>query len=167
MKHNIRITFLIILALGLSIYSFTTSYSALTIKDDGIAVVKEEVNKVDIELKEKITSSEVIAFLGEPILVDNQISFSIGLDTVNSFGQIYFDINNSGDFDNIYNGIEVIGLDDYKDFINIEVIGINEGDKIEKGSMVRNLSLKITYSVDMEDVINLNDIIVKFIFEKV
>ena len=167
MKHNIRITFLIILALGLSIYSFTTSYSALTIKDDGIAVVKEEVNKVDIELKEKITSSEVIAFLGEPILVDNQIIFSIGLDTVNSFGQIYFDINNSGDFDNIYNGIKVIGLDDYKDFINIEVIGINEGDKIEKGSMVRNLSLKITYSVDMEDVINLNDIIVKFIFEKV
>ena len=162
MKKNIKITIIAVIALITAIYSITASYSMLTRKDDGVAVAKEEMNKIEVEVKDSITSSETIEFIGDPAIEDNDLIFSIDLDTLGSYGLIYFDIYNNGDFDCIYDGFEVEGLDKYKDYVNITINDIKKGDKIEKGASLRNLSLKVSYVNPSESIINLNVVRVKF-----
>lgn len=166
MKH-IKITILILVAFVLAIYSITSSYSALIGGEDGIALVKEESYQVDLILNNNITSSEIISFSGEPEIVDNEINFSIGLDEVGSFGQIYFDIDNKGDYDAILRDIEIQGLNEYQDYVDISLLGIEKGEVIENGTLVKNVSIKITYNNDYGNSINLDNIGVKFNIEKV
>jgi hypothetical protein len=166
MKNNIRVVFLIILAFSIAIYSLYTSYSVLT-SDNGVAVVKEDNYKVDLVLNDNVTSSDIIAFDGSPTLEDNNFNFTIGLDTVGSFGQIFFDVENTGDYDAIVKNIEVDGLGEYADYVNVSLVGIQEGQVIESGSLAKNVSIKISYENDYGSVINLNDIDVKVNIEKV
>ena len=166
MKNNIRVVFLIILAFSIAIYSLYTSYSVLT-SDNGVAVVKEDNYKVDLVLNDNVTSSDIIAFDGSPTLEDNNFNFTIGLDTVGSFGQIFFDVENTGDYDAIVKNIEVDGLGEYADYVNVSLVGIQEGQVIESGSLAKNVSIKISYENDYGSVINLNNIDVKIKFEKV
>ncbi|MBR6133136.1 MAG: hypothetical protein IKQ29_00300 [Bacilli bacterium] len=166
MKNNIRVIFLIVLAFSIAIYSLYTSYSVLT-SDNGVALVKEDNYKVDLVLNDNVTSSDVIAFEGSPTLEDNNFNFTIGLDTVGSFGQIFFDVENTGDYDAIVKNIEVDGLGEYADYVNVSLVGIQEGQVIESGSLAKNVSIKISYDNDYGSVINLNDIDVKVNIEKV
>ena len=166
MKNNIRVLFLIILAFSIAIYSLYTSYSILT-NDNGVALVKEDNYKVDLVLNDNVTSSDVIAFEGSPTLEENNFNFTIGLDEVGSFGQIFFDVENTGDYDAVVKNIEVDGLGEYADYVNVSLIGIQEGQVIESGSLAKNVSIKISYDNDYGSVINLNDIDVKVNIEKV
>ena len=166
MKHNIRFIFLSILAFSISMYSLVSSYSALT-TEDGVAIVKEDCYKVNLVLNDNITSKNVISFDGVPTLEDNKFNFTIGLDEVGSFGQIFFDVNNTGDYDAVIKSIEVEGLNEYKDYVNISLVGIEEGQVIDAGSLTKNASIKVSYENAFGSSINLNNIDVKINFEKV
>ena len=165
MKH-FRITFYIILAFSLAIYSLYSSYSIL-IDNDGVALVKEDCYKVDLVLNDNVTSSDIIAFDGSPTLEDNSFNFTIGLDEVGSFGQIFFDVENNGDYDAIVKNIEVDGLNEYEGYVNVSLVGIEEGQVIDAGTLTKNASIKISYDNDCGSAINLNDIDVKVNIEKV
>ncbi len=176
MKRMKNITTIMGMAVFISLFSLSLSFGALGTSNalKGTAIENEEVWSVNIENISTIAAgNENVNVAHEPVLNGNSINYSIVLSRENDYGQFKFNIVNDGDADAKVKKISIIGLDEYKQYIDVSLSNLSVGDIIEDESILKNVKVVTTYKNQLYDEnmipqeINLDGINIEIEFEKI
>lgn len=174
MSHAKKIRLFIILGIIVGIMSLGSSLMVLSVSysSSGTAEVENKVFLIELDkITNLYTDDETVKVLKNPKLKDNNFEYGVELQNVGSSTQFQFDIINKGDIAGKVSEIDIQGYNDYKDYIEIKVDGIEVGDIIEPGKVLKKINVYTSYKNPYYDengnlkVISLNQIQVKIGFE--
>lgn len=176
MKRMKNITTIMGMAVFISLFSLSLSFGALGTSNasKGTAIENKEVWSVNVENISTIAvGNENVNIIHEPVLNSNSINYSMVLCRENDYGQFKFNIVNDGDIDAKVKKINIIGLDECKQYIDVSLSNLSVGDIIESESILKNVKVVTTYKNQLYDEnmvpqeINLNDVNIEIEFEKI
>ena len=175
MKPMRKITTIILVAVVISIFSLFSCFGVLGLSNSlkGTSVLKEDIWSVDIENISTLAVDDVNnTILKQPVGKDYNIRYALKLNRVNNYGQFQFDIKNEGNVSAKVKSIEVDGIEEYGDYVDVSVVNLSEGDVIKAGTLVNNIKVVTMYKEQLYDenmlpqYINLDNINIKVEFEK-
>lgn len=174
MRQTKKSTLFSIIGIFIAMVSILTSVSAMStsMAGTGVAIENREVYDVKIDNVSEIYSDEDIEVIKNPSNEDNKINFGVKLNSIDSTTQVQFDIENKGNVNVKVKNVTISGIENYKDNVEVKVLGINVGDIID--AEVKNSGIKVITQyknpvIDengMISAVNLDDINVEIEFDK-
>lgn len=142
-------TVLLIIAFIVMVLSLTMSiYSLSNSENKGVASENiSEVNCSITDIRDFNNSMNTAIFLKEPVVVSNSLIYSVSLKEKGAHNQFYFTLVNNGDKELKVDKIHIDGIDDYKDYVVVDVVGIGEGDLLPPYS---EMNVKVTTDYENE-----------------
>lgn len=166
-KYQMLGVIIALLSLTLSVGTLTTTYAYT-----GVATVSKEI--YDVELKDVtdfFEDGEKISVLKNPIIIKDNILYGVSLGNVNEYTKFQFNIENSGNVNAKVKKINITGFEEYKDYVDIQIKGVNEG-QIIKGNSIEKIDVITKYNTQLLDddgmamPINLNEINISVVLDK-
>lgn len=176
MKHMRSITTIMGMAALISLFSLSLSFGALGTSNamKGTAIKNKEVWSINVKnVSTIVAGDDDVNVVHEPVINGNAINYSMVLCHENEYGQFKFNIVNDGNIDAKIKKINIVGLDDYKPYVDVSLGNLNVGDVIEDDSTLKNIKVVTTYKNQMYDddmvpqEINLNNVSIDIEFEKI
>lgn len=153
------------LLLSLSLLRTTYAYT-------GTSTVKKEIYDVQVkDISDIYKDNNNIEIIKNPLVADNIITYGVELKNLNEFVKFQFNIENKGNIDGIVRKIEILGNEEYQNYVNIEVKGLKVGDKIEankeaKVDVITTYNNGLLNEEGMLEPIRLDEIKIKIIIDK-
>lgn len=140
-----------IFSLGLSLSILHTSYS-----DSGIAVEeKKNLFFVLNGLSEVQTETDSVRVIEQPRVQGTSIVYGMELLQPEAYSQFQFHLYNQGNIDGKIKKIKITGYEEYQDYVEIHVDGIQEGDIIPAGAILKKIKVFTQYKKPFYDESNL------------
>lgn len=176
MSRTNKITTFTIMGIFVAIISLFTCVSVFGTSNanQGIALENIEVYDVKINDISDIYFEDGTVEIIKTANIDdkNIINYGVLLKEIDKYSQFQFDIENKGNIDIKIKNIIISGYEEYKDYVDIEVVGINVGDIVEKSSVISGVKVVTTYrnpmytENDFIRFIELNNIKISIEFDK-
>lgn len=149
MSQSKKVSIIALIAIMISSFSLFLSYASLstTLDLNGRATVVEVSEKADVKImsvSEGKISNSLDSFVNAPTFSDNKLYFGVSLSEVGSIGEFSFEVKNSGNKEAIVKEIKVTGLDNFTDFVNVNIEGLSVGNKIGAGIEFKNVKVVVS-----------------------
>lgn len=176
MSQTKKISLFIVLGLIVGIMSLGSSLAALRISysSSEVAKIKEDSFIIELISPTRIYMDEDTgSVIKNPIITSNEIGYGLELKKINSGAQFQFDISNKGDLPGRVVNINIYGIEEYKDYIDINIEGINVGDVVESDKVIKKVNVRTTYFNPLYDesglikTIKLEDLKIEIEFESI
>lgn len=149
MSRTNKVTIFIILGIFVAIISLFTCVTVFGSANacSGVALENIEIYEAKInDISDIYFENGTFEILKTANLEDkNIINYGLLLKKVDNYAQFQFDVENKGNIDVKIKNISILGYEEYKDYVDIKVDGINIGDTIEKSSVVSGIKVITTY----------------------
>ena len=133
-------TLITTLALVFAVISFVLCFGVLGISNSvqGTSVYEKKEWKLMIDNISKIViDNNDMEVINEPSYDKNKINYGLRLSNAPSTAQFEFTLKNDGNIDGVVSEVNIYGIDDYKNNIEIELLELNVGDVIEAGKFIQ------------------------------
>ncbi len=143
MKQNKKCTLFSVIGIFVAFVSLVTSLSAMgtSMAGNGVAMENKGVYDIKIDNVSEIFSDEEIEVIKSPESKENMISYGVKLKNIDSTTQVQFDIENKGNVNAKVKNVKINGIENYKDNVDVKVLGLNVGDVID--AEIKNLGVKV------------------------
>lgn len=175
MKCLSKITVLTVMIVFVSFCSLTICFGALGTSNSlhGVSIECEEIWNVYLDnISTMAVGDESVVVVKNPVINVNSINYSLLFTNVDSYSQFQFEIRNDGNVDAKVKKIEITGLNEYENYIDISILNLNVGDVIEAGGLASNIKVITKYDnqyvnngLELQPV-NLENVSVNIEFEK-
>ncbi len=146
-----RIKYITILAAIISILSLGIGYSSYN-TTSGTSQIVEKVYEIKLSNIHDIkTSNEAILFKQEPIITNNDISFSITSLIPNNNISFKFDIENKGNVKTRIKDIKIKGLEKYDGYLTYRLSNIKKGDILKGETKIKDNEFILEYNKEVSD----------------
>lgn len=154
-------------SLILSIGTLTTTYAYT-----GMATISKEKYNVEIkDVTDPFSDGKNIKILKNPKIMNDKIIYGVLLSETNDYTKFQFTIENTGNVNAKINEINITGLEEFKDYIDIQILGLPE-NKIIAENTIAKIDVITTYKNALRNEegtilpITLNEISVNAVLEK-
>ncbi|MDE5889219.1 MAG: hypothetical protein K2H20_04275, partial [Bacilli bacterium] len=149
MSRTNKITAFTIFGIFVAIISLFTCVTVFGSSNANVGIALEYIEVFDVKINDvsEIYFEEgTFQTLKNPNIDEkNTINYGLLLKRPDKYAQFQFNMENKGNVDIKVKNITILGYEEYKDYIDIELVGINVGDKIEKSTIISGVKAITTY----------------------
>jgi len=157
MDSKRKIKVITILSVLVAILSLGIGYSSMVINDKESGISTQVENVYDIKLdnvNNAITSKEEIVYSVEPVIVGNEIDFSIKNFVFDNSVSFKFDIINNGNVDVKIKSIQLEGIEAFANNLEYSMSNIQVGDIIKGKASIKDNTFILKYKDPIYDKYN-------------
>lgn len=154
MKHIKKVTMVTSIAILISFFSLSLSFSALGTTNalKGVSTENKEVWNIDIvDISTMALESNEIQVIKEPSMVEGAINYALSLNKVLDYAQFQFNIQNDGNVPAVVKNVTISGLEGYEQYIDVTLEDLNIGDVIEADTF-KSVTVLTSYKEQMYDI---------------